>query len=96
MAWMTAGCATYDLNTDKGEVGGSSPPRPTIQITNIYAAILTFLLSGTCHQETVLPKICQKFELAIDPVFRGLPMRDSHETSKVGYGNLANLFDPRT
>jgi len=22
-------------------------------------------------------------------------MRDSHETSKVGYGNLANLFDPR-
>src|ERR1700676_5398747 len=25
---------TYDLNTEKGEVGGSSPPRPTIQ-TNI-------------------------------------------------------------
>ena len=23
---------TYDLNTDKGEVGGSSPPRPTIQV----------------------------------------------------------------
>src|SRR5580704_14378717 len=23
---------TYDRNTDKGEVGGSSPPRPTIQI----------------------------------------------------------------
>jgi hypothetical protein len=22
---------TYDRNTDKGEVGGSSPPRPTIQ-----------------------------------------------------------------
>ena len=33
---------TYDLNTDKGEVGGSSPPRPTIQITNKYAAIRTF------------------------------------------------------
>ena len=32
---------TYDRNTDKGEVGGSSPPRPTIQITNKYAAILT-------------------------------------------------------
>jgi hypothetical protein len=32
---------TYDLNTDKGEVGGSSPPRPTIQ-TNKYAAIRTF------------------------------------------------------
>ena len=29
---MTASCGTNDLNTDKGEVGGSSPPRPTIQI----------------------------------------------------------------
>jgi len=27
-----------------------------------YAAILTFPLSGTCQQKTVLPKICQKFE----------------------------------
>src|SRR5438477_3539101 len=26
---------------DKGEVGGSSPPRPTIQITSKYAAILS-------------------------------------------------------
>ena len=47
---------------DKGEIGGSSPPRPTIQITNIYAAILTFPFPGTCHQKTVLPKLCQKFE----------------------------------
>ncbi len=41
---------TRDLNTDKGEVGGSSPPRPTIkshhQIANKYAAIHTFPLSG--------------------------------------------------
>src|SRR6266852_9122559 len=78
---------------DKGEVGGSSPPRPTIQITNIYEAILTFPFLGTFHQKTVLPKIFQKFEEAIDPVIRGLPMCDSHETSKVGYGNLVNLFD---
>ena len=35
-----------DRNTDKGEVGGSNPPRPTIQITSKYAAILTFPLSG--------------------------------------------------
>jgi hypothetical protein len=42
-----------------------------------------------------LPRICQKFEWAIDPVIRAVPMRDPHETSKVGYGNLANLFDPR-
>src|SRR6266481_387273 len=26
---------TNDLNTDKGEVGGSSPPRPTIKITPV-------------------------------------------------------------
>ena len=44
-----------DRIPDKGEVGGSSPPRPTIQI-NIYAAILTFPFQGTCHQKTVLPQ----------------------------------------
>jgi predicted nuclease of predicted toxin-antitoxin system len=46
-----------DLNTDKGEVGGSSPPRPTIQITSKYASILTFPLFGA------LPKkpFCQPF-----------------------------------
>jgi hypothetical protein len=27
MAAMTASCRTNDLNPDKGEVGGSSPPR---------------------------------------------------------------------
>src|SRR2546429_152835 len=97
MAWMTAGCATYDLNTDKGEVGGSSPPRPTIQITNIYAAILTFLLSGTCHQETVLPKICQKFELAIDPVFRGLrcATRMKHPKSATETWLICSILEPR-
>src|SRR6267142_1443795 len=72
-----------DRNTDKGEVGGSSPPRPTIQITSKYAAIFTFPFPGTCHQKTILPKICQKFESAIDPVIRGVPMRDPRETSKV-------------
>ena len=40
-----------DLNTDKGEVGGSSPPRPTIQITSKYAAILTFPLFGDLPQK---------------------------------------------
>jgi hypothetical protein len=43
---MLPGGPTYDRNTDKGEVGGSSPPRPTIQFTNKYAAILTFPLFG--------------------------------------------------
>ena len=42
---------------DKGEVGGSSPPRPTIQITNIYAAILTFPFLGTFIKKP----FCQKF-----------------------------------
>jgi len=31
MAAMTASCRTNDLNPDKGEVGGSSSPRPTIK-----------------------------------------------------------------
>jgi len=30
-AGITASCRTNDRNTDKGEVGGSSPPRPTIK-----------------------------------------------------------------
>ena len=33
--------ATNDRNTDKGEVGGSSPPRPT-KNPSVYAAILAF------------------------------------------------------
>src|SRR6266481_9992377 len=41
---------------DKGEVGGSSPPRPTIQ-TSKYAAILTFLPSGNISQKTNLPTL---------------------------------------
>jgi len=59
MAAMTASCGTNDLNPDKGEVGGSSPPRPTIQIPNKYAAILTFPFSESMSQKTNLPTICQ-------------------------------------
>src|SRR5260370_35524109 len=44
---------------DKGEVGGSSPPRPTIQITSKHAAILTFPLFGDLTQKTVLSTVCQ-------------------------------------
>src|SRR5258708_23175314 len=50
---------TCDLNTDKGEVGGSGPPRPTIQITSKYASILTFPLFGALPQKTVLSTVCQ-------------------------------------
>jgi hypothetical protein len=39
---------------DKGEVGGSSPPRPTIQITSEYGAILTFPLFGDLPPKTDL------------------------------------------
>ena len=62
MAEMTARCGTNDLNTDKGEVGGSSPPRPTIKIISKYAAILTFPLSGNVSQKTNLPTICQLYD----------------------------------
>src|SRR3984893_17741095 len=51
-----------DLNTDKGEVGGSSPPRPTIQITSKYAVILTFPLFGDLPQQTVLSTVCQLYD----------------------------------
>jgi len=49
---------------DKGEVGGSSPPRPTIQITSKYAAIHTSPVCGYSSSKAVLPKICQIFEQA--------------------------------
>jgi hypothetical protein len=57
MAAMTASCRTNDRNPDKGEVGGSSPPRPTIQITSKYAAILTFPFRGISLKKP----ICQLF-----------------------------------
>ena len=72
MARMTASCGTNDLNTDKGEVGGSSPPRPTIQITSKEAAILTFPLSGNTSQKTDLPTICQLSDWADRTTLRGL------------------------
>ena len=56
---------------DKGEVGGSSPPRPTIQITSKYAEILTFCLSSDLPLKTDLPKICQKSDRRIRPLTMG-------------------------
>jgi len=56
-------CNCYAYSTikapDKGEVGGSSPPRPTIQITSKYAVILTFPVIGALPQKTVLSTVCQ-------------------------------------
>jgi hypothetical protein len=56
-------CNCYAYSTikapDKGEVGGSSPPRPTIQFTSKYAAILTFPLFGAFPQKIVLSTVCQ-------------------------------------
>jgi len=57
MAAMTASCRTNDLNPDKGEVGGSSPPKPTIQITSKYAAIYFSQSARIYHQKP----FCQKF-----------------------------------
>src|SRR5256885_4345939 len=45
------------IPSDKGEVGGSSPPRPTIQITNKYAAILAFSISRNIARKA----FCQRF-----------------------------------
>jgi hypothetical protein len=48
---------TNDLNTDKGEVGGSSPPRPTIH--SKYVAILTFSLRGACSEKAICQKLAK-------------------------------------
>src|ERR1700674_2245823 len=63
---------TYDLNTDKGEVGGSSPPRPTIQITSKYAVILTFPFFGDLPQKTVLSTVCQLYDWPDGSTLRAL------------------------
>jgi hypothetical protein len=64
-----AGMTANDLNTDKGEVGGSSPPRPPFHFDPIpqksyrmphhhnYAAILTFCVSRILSPKTLLPTI---------------------------------------
>jgi len=57
---------------DKGEVGGSSPPRPTIQITSKYAAILTFPLFGDLPQKTVLSTVCQLYDWPVGATLRAL------------------------
>ena len=44
---------------DKGEVGGSSPPRPTIKIINKYAAIHVFPSKGELSSKTILPKFAK-------------------------------------
>jgi hypothetical protein len=49
---------------DKGEVGDSSPPRPTIQITSKHAAIHTFPVYAHSSSKAALPKICQIFGYA--------------------------------
>jgi hypothetical protein len=62
---MSEGLGNYlgllNLPTDKGEVAGSSPPRPNIKITSKYAAILTFPVYEDSSSKDVLPKICQIF-----------------------------------
>src|ERR1700756_688724 len=52
-------CKSYARYSDKGEVGGSSPPRPTIQITNKYAAIPTFPFQAVDFQEWCCPTTCK-------------------------------------
>jgi hypothetical protein len=48
---------TYDRIPDKGKVGGSSPPRPTIN-PSVYAAILAFAFFRNFPQ-SLLSTICQ-------------------------------------
>jgi hypothetical protein len=69
-------CKTNARYSDKGEVGGSSPPRPTIQITSKYASILTFPLFGALPQKTVLSTVCQLHDWPDGTTLRALrPLR---------------------
>ena len=55
MAGMTARCGINDLDTDKGEVGGSSPPRPTIPFVSVirrtHSAVIG-IIGSTQHLGT--------------------------------------------
>ena len=76
------------MTTDKGEVGGSSPPRPTIQITSTYAAILTFPLFGDLPQKTVLSTVCQLYDWPDGSTLRGV------KTLRVKAEQLASRMPP--
>src|SRR5271163_2545286 len=79
---------------DKGEVGGSSPPRPTIQIISKYAAFLTFPLFGDLPQKTVLSTVCQlpvwRDAIALR-AFRGNATGCSNTISKLTQGRDQTL-----
>ena len=57
-------CNCYAYSTikapDKGEVGGSSPPRPTIK-SPINTRLFSLFPSWGLLRKSNLPKICQKF-----------------------------------
>ena len=58
---------------DKGEVGGSSPPRPTIQITSKYAAISTFHLFRESPSKNRFAKNLPKIGSPVRPIIEGVP-----------------------
>ncbi len=60
---------------DKGEVGGSSPPRPTIQIISKHAVILTFPLFRDLPQKTVLSTVCQLYDWPDGTTLRSIRLR---------------------
>jgi hypothetical protein len=74
---------------DKGEVGGSSPPRPTIQIISKYAVILTFPLFGDLPQKTVLSTVCQLYDWPDGSILRGV------KTLRVKAERLASISHRR-
>ena len=74
------------MTTDKGEVGGSSPPRPTIHIISKYAVILTFPLFGDLPQKTVLSTVCQLYDWPDGSILRGV------KTLRVKAEQLASIW----
>src|SRR5260370_40810224 len=92
-----SGGSTNDLNTDKGEVGGSSPPKPTIQITSKYVTILTFPFRGISLKKPMNFEQCDSPSNPRRPppdMLRdciGRFLRDRSDTARSGKTGASNL-----
>src|SRR6266581_1815285 len=87
--------AALDLNTDKGEVGGSSPPRPTIQSTYVSgrAAAERTAHSGSGKTPGGKPSKPGPVSRSIGTTWQPVHRRDSLSTghSSAGSGHGRNF-----
>jgi hypothetical protein len=72
-----SGRGTNDRNTDKGEVGGSSPPRPTIN-PRCLCGHSRFCPLAHCRPKSHLPTICQLYDWPDGTTLRALKQATCH------------------